>query len=110
MICPPGKSMSFNKKETEKIELVERPGNSSRRFTSRFKCFKLIYYEIFFQARTNSFQSKLGMKKSLHRKKLVLAISSKQELANAQAQAGQDGQPTVVDAAGKLDHYWVTRW
>ena len=25
MICPPGKSMSFHKKETEKIELVARP-------------------------------------------------------------------------------------
>jgi len=59
---------------------------------------------------SSDLESKLGMKKSLHRKKLVLAISSKQELANAQAQAGQDGQPTVVDAAGKLDHYWVTRW
>ena len=27
MICPPGKSMSFHKKETEKIELVARPGS-----------------------------------------------------------------------------------
>ena len=26
MICPPGKSMIFYKKETEKIELVARPG------------------------------------------------------------------------------------
>ena len=25
MICPPGKSMSFHKKETEKNELVARP-------------------------------------------------------------------------------------
>ena len=25
MICPPGKSMSFHKKETEKIKLVARP-------------------------------------------------------------------------------------
>ena len=25
MICPPGKSMSFHRKETEKIELVARP-------------------------------------------------------------------------------------
>ena len=28
MICPPGKSMIFYKKETEKIELVARPENS----------------------------------------------------------------------------------
>ena len=27
MICPPGKSISFHKKETKKIELVARPGN-----------------------------------------------------------------------------------
>ena len=28
LICPPGKSMSFHKKETEKNELVARPGSS----------------------------------------------------------------------------------
>ena len=52
---------------------------------------------------SSELESKLGMKKPLHRKKLALAISSKQEVANA-----NDSQ--VVDAAGKLDHYWVTRW
>ena len=30
LICPPGKSMSFHKKETEKIELVARPGRRGR--------------------------------------------------------------------------------
>ena len=29
LICPPGRSMSFHKKETEKIELVARPGGGS---------------------------------------------------------------------------------
>ena len=30
MICPPGKSMSFHKKETEKIELVARPETNEK--------------------------------------------------------------------------------
>ena len=49
----------------------------------------------------------------VYRKKLVLAISCKQELAaHAQAQQETPGSSatTIVDAAGKLDHYWVTRW
>ena len=57
----------------------------------------------------NGLEARLGMKKALHRKKLALAISAKQELAAASQPDGSGGV-TVVDAAGKLDHYWVTRW
>ena len=37
MICPPGKSMIFYKKETEKIELVARPGLDCA-------CYTLIFF------------------------------------------------------------------
>ena len=34
MICPPGKSIFFYKKETEKIELVVRPGSIKKVVTT----------------------------------------------------------------------------
>ena len=61
-------------------------------------------------------ESKLGIKTPLHRKKLILAIASRQEStsANSNMNAGHGGTKkpgdASIDAAGKLDHLWVTRW
>ena len=61
-------------------------------------------------------ESKLGMKTPLHRKKLILAIASRQEStsanSNMNAGHGVTKKPgdASIDAAGKLDHLWVTRW
>ena len=62
----------------------------------------------------NDLETKLGMKRSLHRKKLILAIVSRQESSgntNVSSRTGDcPNKETAVDSAGKLDHLWVTRW
>ena len=59
-------------------------------------------------------ESRLGMKMPLHRKKLILAIASRQEYSANPKPSSQTGEcpnkELVADAAGKLDHLWVTRW
>ena len=59
-------------------------------------------------------EAKLGMKMPLHRKKLILAIASRQESSiNPNMTPGAKdgkGKELLIDSAGKLDHLWVTRW
>ena len=63
---------------------------------------------------SHDLESKLGMRSSLHRKKVLLALQAKQEQHNQQQQ--QQQQPdmplarTTVDLPGRLDHQWVVRW
>ena len=56
----------------------------------------------------------MGMKMPLHRKKLILAIASRQESSiNPNMTPGAKdgkGKELLIDSAGKLDHLWVTRW
>ena len=46
----------------------------------------------------HDFENKLGIKSSIHRKKVLLALQAKQ----------QEGEGD--DSPGKLDHQWVVRW
>ena len=59
-------------------------------------------------------ETKLGMKMPLHRKKLILAIASRQETsANTGDKSAAENfasKNALIDSAGKLDHLWVTRW
>ena len=48
----------------------------------------------------NDLESKLGIKSSMHRKKMLLALQAKQLQDSSDA----------VDSPGKLDHQWVVRW
>ena len=59
-------------------------------------------------------ETKLGMKMPLHRKKLILAIASRQEsgVNTGEKSAAEEfaNKNALIDSAGKLDHLWVTRW
>ena len=52
----------------------------------------------------NDLESKLGIRSSMHRKKILLALQAKQ------LQDGGNGDADAVDSPGKLDHQWVVRW
>ena len=59
-------------------------------------------------------EAKLGMKMPLHRKKLILAVASRQDSSvnpNSKPRSvDAANKDALVDSAGKLDHLWVTRW
>ena len=59
-------------------------------------------------------ETKLGIKMPLHRKKLILAIASRQEsgVNTGEKSAAEEfaNKNALIDSAGKLDHLWVTRW
>ena len=62
---------------------------------------------------SSDLESKLGIKMALHRKKLILAIASRQDSSATSATAENDPSShhgVAKDIAGKLDHHWVTRW